>query len=175
VDNEVARPLGPVLQARLGQPVRYYGDVYHALDRAAATYRHPTVRRLVREDLGMRISAPDEIRGAVLGFGPLDCLLDECFAVGAVLDGNPVSLACTTAQTLRHADLGVATAAPWQGRGLATACASLAAKEVQQAGQVPVWSTGEDNIASLRVARKIGFAEVGRRTYVIPARRYGPA
>jgi len=32
---------------------------------------------------------------------------------------------------------------------------------------VPVWSTGEDNVASLRVARKLGFEEVGRRTYVI--------
>jgi RimJ/RimL family protein N-acetyltransferase len=31
---------------------------------------------------------------------------------------------------------------------------------------VPVWSTGENNVASLRVARNLGFEEVGRRTYV---------
>jgi RimJ/RimL family protein N-acetyltransferase len=31
-----------------------------------------------------------------------------------------------------------------------------------------VWSTGEHNLASLRVAAKLGFREVGRMTYVIP-------
>jgi hypothetical protein len=31
---------------------------------------------------------------------------------------------------------------------------------------VPVGSTGEDNVAALRVARRLGFEEVGRRTYV---------
>jgi predicted GNAT family acetyltransferase len=66
----------------------------------------------------------------------------------------------------KYADLSVVTAGPWRGRGMATACAGLVIAEIRRSGRVPVWSTGEDNVASLRVARKLGFEEVGRRTYV---------
>jgi RimJ/RimL family protein N-acetyltransferase len=44
----------------------------------------------------------------------------------------------------------------------------MVARAVRAAGQTPVWSCGESNEASLRVAGKLGFVEVGRRTYVIP-------
>ena len=80
-----------------------------------------------------------------------------------------LAIAFTSARTARHADIGVATLEPWRGRGFATAAASLVAGAIQADGQTPVWSTGEGNLASLRVAAKIGFVEVGRRTYVIPA------
>ena len=56
----------------------------------------------------------------------------------------------------------------WREKGFATAAASRVAQEIQAKGKVPAWSCGEDNIASLRVAQKLGFTEVGRRTYVIP-------
>ena len=42
------------------------------------------------------------------------------------------------------------------------------ARRLQAEGQTPVWSTGEDNWASQRVAEKVGFAEVSRRMYLIP-------
>jgi len=35
---------------------------------------------------------------------------------------------------------------------------------------VPVWSTGETNWASSRVADELGFTLTTRRTYVIPNR-----
>ena len=38
---------------------------------------------------------------------------------------------------------------------------------VNYRGHTPVWSCGEDNMASLQVARKLGFEEVSRLTYVI--------
>ena len=37
---------------------------------------------------------------------------------------------------------------------------------IQETGRTPVWSCGEDNIASLKVAQKLGFEEVSRLTYV---------
>lgn len=58
----------------------------------------------------------------------------------------------------------------FRGRGLAAAAASIVAMRVQEAGRIPVWGAGEHNALSLRVARKLGFVEVSRRTYVIPAR-----
>jgi len=78
-------------------------------------------------------------------------------------------LACTTAVTEKHADLGVVTSGPWRGQGLATACAALAADAIQRGGRRPVLSTGEDYAASLRVAEKLGFEEMSRRVYVIRA------
>ena len=42
------------------------------------------------------------------------------------------------------------------------------ASRLQQQALIPVWSAGETNAASLQVARKLGFAEVSRRIYLIP-------
>jgi predicted GNAT family acetyltransferase len=88
----------------------------------------------------------------------------------AIVTRAVVSIAFASARTAGHADVGVATLESWRGRGLATAAASLVAARIQAEGQAPVWSAGEGNLASLRVAEKIGFVEIGRRTYVIPAR-----
>lgn len=167
-DTEVARRLGPLMEAQLGRSVRYYGDVYHTLDRAAAPFAHPAVRLLGRDDLGLLATAPLVVQETAMGFGSLGGLLDEGFAAGAVVDGGLVALACTRAQAMRHADLGVATAGSWLGRGLATACAALVVAKIQRSGRLPVWSAGEGNSASLRVAQKLGFKEVCRRTYIIP-------
>jgi predicted GNAT family acetyltransferase len=64
----------------------------------------------------------------------------------------------------------VYTKEAYRRRGFATAAASLVARRVQEAGQIPVWSAGGHNVASLRVAEKLGFEEVSRRVYVIPER-----
>jgi len=63
-----------------------------------------------------------------------------------------VVIAHTSARTEHYADIGAFTLKEWRGHGLATAAASIVAKRVQEVGQTPVWSTGEDNLASLRVA-----------------------
>jgi predicted GNAT family acetyltransferase len=94
-------------------------------------------------------------------------LLTEGIIAAAIVDGGVVAIAHTAARTERHADLGVATLPAWRGRGLATAAAALVAERVRAAGQIPVWSTGETNAASRRVAQKLGFREVARRTYLI--------
>jgi hypothetical protein len=168
VDSEVACRLGPIMEAHTGRPVRYFGDVYHTLDRPAIRFGRPGVRSLNRDDRDLLAAAPTDMRQVALGFGPFEGLLAEGVAAGAVVDGGLIALACTTAQSLRHADVSVVTAGPWRGQGLATACAALVAVEVWRAGRVPVWSAWEENAASLRVARKLGFEEVGRRTYIIP-------
>jgi hypothetical protein len=166
VEDGIARRLGPILEAELGRPIRYIMDVYHTLDRAIVAGSHPSVRCLTGEDLGLLTAAPLDIRGACLGFGTLERLLEAGVVAGSVIEGELVAVASTWALSERYADLAVVTAESWRGRGLATACAGLAAADIRRSGRVPVWSTGEDNVASLRVARKLGFEEVGRRTYV---------
>jgi RimJ/RimL family protein N-acetyltransferase len=168
VEDATARRLGPILEAQLERPVRYLMDIYHTLEQPVATGSHPSARCLTGEDLDLLTVALFDIQEACLGFGIFERLLEVGIVAGAVVDGELVAVATTWAVSERHADLSVVTAGPWRGRGLATACAGLVAAGLRRSGRVPVWSTGEDNMASLRVARKLGFEEVGRRTYVNP-------
>lgn len=160
-----AAVLGPLIAAQTGGSVRYYGDIFYTLTAPAAPIHHDSVRLLSVADLPLLDAAPREIQGG--GFGGTRALLIEGIAAGAIVDGALVAIAHTSALTPRHADVGVATLEGWRGRGFATAAAALVAERVQTTGRTPVWSTGEDNFASQRVAKKLGFAEVARRMYVI--------
>ncbi len=166
VDDETAHRLGPILEADLGRPVRYVVDVYHALDRSVMLGPNESVRYLSDGDLDLLTAASLDIQEACLGFGTLERLLQAGIVAGAVIECELVAVASTWAVSARYGDLAVVTAEPWRGRGLATVCANLVAKAIQRSNRVPVWSTGEHNVASLRVAQKLNFLEVGRRTYV---------
>ena len=142
----------------------YYGDIYHTLTRPAATFHDPAVRELTPKDLSTLKAAPAVLQG--VGFGDLSAMLRDGLAAGAIVEGRLVAIARTSAITDLHADIGVSTLEPFRGRGFATAAASIVARRVLQTGRIPVWSAGEDNFASLRVARKVGFVETSRRVCV---------
>ena len=165
VTRECARALGPLVERGLGRGVHYYDDIYYTLTRPAAPVAHPSVRLLTPDDLDLLDAMPREAHPG--GFGSTSALLAQGITAAAIVGGRAVATAHTSARTASHADIGVATQPEWRGHGFATAAAALVAHEVQQAGQTPVWSTGEDNVASQRVAQKVGFAEIARRAYVI--------
>ena len=169
VDTACAEPLGRLMEADTNKSIRYHGDVYHALLEPVHCYPQANVRRLALEDTDVLAKAPAEVQGN--GYKTHEAMLTDGIAAGAVVDGNIVAIAHTYAENDLHADIGVSTVAQWREKGFATAAASLVAEEIQARGKVPVWSCGEDNTASLRVAQKLGFTEVGRRTYVIPISR----
>lgn len=166
VDAVCAEPLGARIEADTGTPVRYYGDVCHALLAPVHNYPNKTVRLLTLEDVERLSKAPAEVQGN--GYKTHAAMITEGIAAGAVVDGNIVAIAHTYAETNLHADIGVSTLEAWRKKGFSTAAASLVAQEIQAKGKVPAWSCGEDNHASLRIAQKLGFTEIGRRTYVIP-------
>lgn len=166
VSEECACPLGEIMGRELGVPIRHYGDVYYVPSEPVADVRDPAVRELTVADVALLESADPDVRGG--GFGSARALLEEGLAAAAVVGDDVVSIAYTYARTKRYVDIGVCTLEPWQRRGLATAAASIVARRAQEAGQVPTWSTGEDNAASARVAGKLGFREVSRRVYLIP-------
>ena len=173
-EEEIARRLGPILEADLSCPIRYLEDIYHTLERPVVAGSCASVRLLTGKDLDLLEAAPADLRGACEGFGTFDRLLEAGAIAGAVIDGELAAVASTWAVSEKYADLTVVTAASRRNRGQATACASLVAAVIQRSGRVPVWSTGEDNVASQRVARKLGFEEVSRRTYVILAEDNAP-
>lgn len=166
VDPSCATSLGALIKADRDTTIRYYGDVYHALLKPVHRYPNAAVRLLTPEDVTRLAKAPAEVQGN--GYKTHAAMVTDGIAAGAIVDNNIVAIAHTYAENNLHADIGVSTIEAWREKGFATAAASLVAQEIQASGKVPVWSCGEDNIASLRVAEKLGFTEVDRRTYVIP-------
>ena len=166
VDTSCATSLGALIEADRDTTIRYYGDVYHALLKPVHCYPNKVVRLLTPEDVTRLAKAPAEVQGN--GYKTHTKMTTDGIAAGAIVDNNIVAIAHTYAENNLHADIGVSTIETWREKGFATAAAALVAQEIQARGKVPVWSCGEDNIASLRVAQKLGFTEVGRRTYVIP-------
>jgi GNAT acetyltransferase len=151
--SEACAPrLGSIWAKETGRAVRYYADVHHTLTRPAVPFKHEAVRLLTLADLAMLGSAAAEIRGG-FGWTSSEHMLEEAIVAGAVIEGRLVAIAYTSALSRKHADIGVTTLKQWRSLGLATAAASLVARKVQERRLVPVWSCGEDNYASLRVAQ----------------------
>ena len=121
------------------------------------------------DDRALFDGVPDDLKPGMRG--DVEIVLREGFVAGAVADDRIVSVAHTNAITDRYADIGVFTHQDYRNRGYSTASASIVAAAIQGRGLTPVWSCGEDNLQSLRVAAKVGFTEVSRRTYVIPFNR----
>ncbi len=169
VSPSVAPKLGALIRASTGSRVAYYGDVYHTLTRPAVTHSRPEVRLLTVDDRTLFDGVPDDLKPGMRG--DVEIVLREGFVAGAVVDDRIVSVAHTNGITERYAEIGVFTHEDYRNRGYSTASASIVAAAVQGRGLTPVWSCGEDNLASLRVAAKVGFTEVSRRTYVIPFNR----
>lgn len=165
VSEPIAEAVGTTIECEWGEQVSELGDLYFTLRQPAPAFSDPAVRRLGPADLDLLDAAPNDVRGG--GFGSTAALLADGIVTAAVVDGTVVAIAHTSAITDLHADIGVSTLSAYRGRGYATAAAALVAREIQAIGRVPVWSCGETNHASLRVAAKLGFEPVLRRVYLI--------
>jgi len=159
----VAPALSKLIEQHLHVPVRFLQDIHHTLTQPTPDLPHPDVRLLTIQDLSLIDAAqPNMLRDQTVW------MLTEGAMAGAIVDGKLVAWAQTYAISAKHCDVGVFTHEAHRRRGFSSACTALAAKAMQQRGLIPVWSTGEHNAASLAVACKIGFREVGRMVYAIP-------
>jgi RimJ/RimL family protein N-acetyltransferase len=79
------------------------------------------------------------------------------YAWGAFVDGKLASLAGTFLVGDELEDIGVVTVADYRGMGLAALCASGLCQDIKKRGRRASWTTSTDNLASLRVAEKLGF------------------
>jgi hypothetical protein len=79
-------------------------------------------------------------------------------AWGAFAGKQLVSVACPFFVGERYEDLGVVTEPEYRGLGFSQACAGAVCKDILDRGRRPSWSTSPDNLASLRVAEKLGFS-----------------
>lgn len=76
------------------------------------------------------------------------------------VDGVPVSFAYAPWRTERWFDIGVDTAPGARQLGLATRAAAAMIRAERAAGREPVWGAAESNLASLRLAARLGFVAV---------------
>lgn len=161
--DELLVPIGSLAGA---SNVRLLDDIYHTLTEPVRLRPEDDTRLLTRDDRELIGAAA----GGLIGDGVerLLATLDWGHVAGAIRDDKLVALAHTFAASDRHADIGVVTHPNWRGQGLATAVAGLVAQAIQRDGRIPVWSCGGTNLASLRIAARLGFTEVSRRVYLIP-------
>ena len=164
VPADMASQLATFIKQDADVQCRQYGDVYHTLVGRVNEFTVPEVRLLGLEDEGLL--AAYRSNPSDMGFATFEDLLTDGAAAGAVVEGRLVALAHTNAMTARYGDIGVVTDEPWRGKGFASSAASIVARRIQERGRTPVWSAGESNAASLRVAAKLGFVEVSRRVYL---------
>lgn len=165
VETELAQAVARNLSEASGSAVRFYGSIYYELHEPVRRIRHDAIQLLQLDDLHLLDQADP-----VLHIEEPSRALREGVVVGAVVEGRLVAQASCVARSQAYGDIGVATLEEFRGQGLARATASEVAYLLQQAQTVPVWSTGETNWASQRVAQKLGFTLTTRRTYVIPER-----
>ena len=116
-----------------------------------------TVRKLTRDD-AHRLWAitPANFWISKTWGGPAG-LAASGFAWGAFLKEQLASVACTFYLGEMYEDLGVITEPEFRGSGLSVACAAALCAEIHARGRLPSWSTSVDNLASMRVAEKLGF------------------
>jgi len=92
-----------------------------------------------------------------------DSMVPNGYCVGAFSDGKLVS--CTDSPGMpylenRLQEIGVNTLSPYRGNGYAASVCSIAAKNILSLGRIPLWRHRADNIASGKVAQKIGFKRI---------------
>lgn len=165
VDPEYAEILGQQIASKTGIHVSYFNEIHQALLEPVHSYPNTAIRLLTSADEPLLAKAPEGIQGneyltpqKVLSTGPV---------AGAIVNDNIVSIARTYAQTDLHGGISIYTLERWRGKGYATSAASLVAEQLQTMGKVPVWYCGEENSASLRTAKKLGFVEVSRRIDIV--------
>lgn len=165
--KNVSRLLGAAVEQQTGLNMSYETVVYHSLKSPIVNYRDTAAHRLTQPDSHLLTVAFPQLQ--VGAFGDMNTLLGEGVVAYAIVDGDVVTIVYTSAITERHADISVMTLEPWRGRAFATSGASLVAEQVQRVGLVSVWTTTDDDFASIRIAEKLGFAETSRRTIIFVA------
>ncbi len=154
-----------LLEGETGRACLLTEEIYSTLEWLRPVPVPAGVRLLTKEDLSL-VMASDDLGMGDWRFGSALILLQEGVVAGAVVGDRLAAVAFTAGMGDRYADVGVVTHQGWRGRGLATACAALVCSELLWRGFVPVWGTSVDNLASRRVAEKLGFVEATRRVYV---------
>ena len=158
---ELADGLAELMKETIQRPIRLYNDVHYVLDHPIElqdlTVNELTTRFLTSADIGTVENAPVDGLNSDLGN----------YVAGGIVDKRVIALAHASAISEQYADVGVYTDENWRKHGISTHLSRLVMARLQADAYIPVWSTGADNLASQRVAEKLGMRRYGNRTYLI--------
>ncbi len=88
-------------------------------------------------------------------------------AFGGFVAGRLVSVAVPFYVGERFEELGVVTAEAHRAVGWSSACSAAVIADIHCRGRMPCWSTTPDNLASIRVAIKLGFRQTREEMHFI--------
>ena len=154
-DAEIVAPVGA--RDRLEPMLDLEGElaVLHAVgpDGLRRPEQSPEAVLLAEETSLDHLPAPlaEEV-GSVLGRRPVAAVLE---------DDLPVAVCHPALVTERYWDVSIETLPEFRRGGRAAAALLRLAEEMRTVGLEPVWGAVESNVASLRLAQKLGFEPVG--------------
>lgn len=165
VDPAYAETLGQQIALKTGISVKYNVEIHQALLEPVHSYSNEVVRLLTLADVELLAKVPAGVGGN--SFQTPQRIITTGPVAAAIVNDGIVSIARTYAHTDLHGGISIITLDEFRRKGYATSAASLVAQQIQTMGKVPVWSCGEENIASLRTAQKLGFVEISRRIDIV--------
>ncbi|NUO82642.1 GNAT family N-acetyltransferase [candidate division KSB1 bacterium] len=155
---ETAEGFLPLLKTAFPDCKRWERVIFEK--RAAAKFHSPNVfevRRLSAHDAHHLWGiSPDNFWISKTWGGP-NGLAASGRGWGAFWDNHLASVACTFYLGEKYEDIGVVTEPQFRGGGLSTTCAAALCEDILARGHQPSWTTSPDNLASIRVAEKLGF------------------
>jgi GNAT superfamily N-acetyltransferase len=112
-----------------------------------------------------RISLPEEL------LREIESGAEHSLIAATFVDGQPVSFCYAGSVTESLWDVSIDTLPEHRRRGHAAHCAAHMIRHMQARGKQPVWAALEENPASWRLARKLGFDAVDELSLFQPADR----
>jgi RimJ/RimL family protein N-acetyltransferase len=109
------------------------------------------VRVVSRQELASWLEIPAALREELLEAE------EETRVFAAFASGKPAAFCYAGAVTERLWDLSIDTVEPFRRQGFATLCAAFVIEHMRAAGREPVWGSLASNVASARLAAKLGF------------------
>lgn len=148
-----------ILDSLYGEPVRRRGFTSEG-----ARARHtelPEGFALLPLDARLAARFSEGVDPWVLGvWGGVARFARESFGYGVVHDGEVVSIGTSCAIGGGEAEMEVGTDPRFRQMGLALAACSAFIDESRRRGLEPAWSCAEANVASAKLAAKLGFREI---------------
>ena len=166
VDKKISNKLSHLLSSKFNKKIKIYKDLYYTLKKIPNAQKNKPVRLLDINDLEILSKAKPELQGT--GFKSCSELLTEGVIAGTIIDNNLVAIAHTSAFSKNYADVAVYTLSDYRGQGFAKAAAILVCDKLIKQNLTPVWSCGEDNFPSIKIAKNLGFEYFNNMNYLIP-------
>lgn len=120
------------------------------------------VRTISREELAVWPEVPEPLREELLG------IEEETSIFAAFAGARPAAFCYPSAMTESLWDVSLDTLEPFRRQGYGMRCAAYVIEHMRIAGKEPVWGALASNVASARLAAKLGFVPVD--TIVVFAR-----